>query len=456
MNRRAFLTGLGTAAAGAWAARAAETPPGNQGKRRNVVLYVGDDWGMNDAGCYGNKAVKTPGVDALAGDGVRFTQAYCTTPSCSPSRSVILTGCYNHANGQYGLAHSYHHFVSLDGVKSLPVMMAEGGYRTICAGKFHVEPEPRYHFGKYLPGGAPVKMAEAAREHIAAESPDPFFLYFCPTEPHRPFVRGGSDPVDPARVEVPTYLPDIPECRQELADYYGSIQRCDSGLVRLMEILKATGHWDDTLVIFVSDNGIPFPGAKTNLYDPGCNLPCVVRNPLLERQGTVNRAMITWADLTPTILDFAGLKPEGAAFHGRSFLPVLAQENPEGWDEVCLSHTFHEVTMYYPMRAVRTRRHKLIWNIAYGLEYPFASDLWESETWQACLKSGMKTYGRREVENYLHRPAFELYDLEKDPDEINNLAGDPAHKELLAELTNRVKAFQERTKDPWAIKWRHE
>jgi N-sulfoglucosamine sulfohydrolase len=112
--------------------------------------------------------------------------------------------------------------------------------------------------------------------------------------------------------------------------------------------------------------------------------------------------------------------------------------------------------MYYPMRVLRTRKHKLIWNIAHGLEYPFASDLYESATWQDTLKSGAKVYGKRSIEAYLHRPKFELYDLESDPDEVNNLAEDPKHAKLLAEHQQKLKAFQHRTKDPWISKWKYE
>jgi N-sulfoglucosamine sulfohydrolase len=257
-------------------------------------------------------------------------------------------------------------------------------------------------------------------------------------------------------VIVPPYLPDIPECREELAQYYGSVERADAGLAQLIEILKETGHWDDTLVIYVSDNGIAFPGAKTTLYEPGMRLPCVVRDPFRARRGITSDAMVTWADLTPTILDFAGAIPEDATFHGRSFLPVLEQEHPKDWDEVYASHTFHEITMYYPMRVVRTRRYKLLWNIAYGLDYPFASDLWASKTWQAVRERELQTYGRRSVDAYLHRPEFELFDLENDPHEVNNLASDPDHAGTLAELKAKLRAFQERTKDPWILKWEYE
>jgi N-sulfoglucosamine sulfohydrolase len=262
--------------------------------------------------------------------------------------------------------------------------------------------------------------------------------------------------VAPGDVVVPPYLPDIPECREELARYAMSVQRADAGLARLVDILKETGRWDDTVVLYCSDNGIAFPGAKTNAYEPALRLPFVMRNPFQERQGYACDALLDYTCITPTLLDVAGAAPEGYEFHGRSFRGAMAEEHPEGWDETYASHTFHEITMYYPMRVVRERRFKLIWNIAHGLEYPFASDLWASETWQGVLTRGLKTYGRRAVEAYLHRPAFELYDLAADPHEVTNLAADPAHTETLARLQARLKAMQQRTKDPWLLKWEYE
>jgi N-sulfoglucosamine sulfohydrolase len=149
--------------------------------------------------------------------------------------------------------------------------------------------------------------------------------------------------------------------------------------------------------------------------------------------------------------------PEKQGFHGRSFLPVLGEERPRGWDEVYASHTFHEVTMYYPMRVVRTRQHKLIWNVAAPLPFPFASDLWEAATWQDTYRRGKDAlYGQRTVRAYLQRPSFELYDLEADPHEVKNLAGDPRHAKLLAGLKDRLRAFQKATQDPWLSKWEYE
>jgi N-sulfoglucosamine sulfohydrolase len=440
---------------------------------RNVVLIVGDDHGR-DAGCYGNPRVQTPHLDRLAAEGTRFELAFCTTASCSPSRSVLLTGLHNHSNGQYGLEHAVHHFQAFDKTVTLPAMLAKAGYRTIRVGKVHVGPAAAYPFEVVLPANArsTVEMARQCRRALRSADPRPFFLYFCPTDPHRsgdvgpapakpdrfgnrPYPGVSAVAYDPKNVLVPPFLPDTPECRAELAEYYQSVSRLDQGIGELMAALRATGKYDNTLIVYVSDNGIPFPGAKTTLYEPGMRLPCIVRSPQQKHRGVVSRAMISWVDITPTILDYAGAAPP-APVHGRSFLPTLDVAEPVGWDEVYASHTFHEVTMYYPMRVVRGRKYKLIWNLASGLSYPFASDLWESATWQGVLREHREFYGRRRVEAYLRRPAFELYDLDADPDEVHNLAGDPKFADVLAQLQAKLAAFQKRTGDPWRIKWEHE
>jgi len=481
MNRREFLKGCAVgASAFVSSGLLAKQMFAAEKRRPNIVLFVSDDHGLEAIGCYGNPVVQTSNIDRLAAEGVRFTHAFCTTASCSASRSVILTGLHNHANGQYGHQHSYHHFVSFENIKSLPMLLSVAGYHTARIGKYHVAPEDVYKFEAVLGGNSrnPVEMAQKCKDFIAAADSRPFFLYFCTDDPHRsngePPIKSGADKpnpfgnraegypgvkeikYDPKDVIVPPFLPDIPQCRAELAQYYQSVSRVDQGMGRLLDILKETGEYDNTLIIYISDNGIAFPGAKTTLYEPGMNLPCIVRSPWQKKRSVVCNAMITWTDLAPTILDFAGALSEKADFHGRSFKSVLEQEHPSGWDEIYASHTFHEITMYYPMRVVRQRKFKLIWNIAHGLDYPFASDLWGSSTWQAIMRRGDKYYGKRAVEAYLHRPEFELYDLENDPHEVKNLADNLKYKNVLSELKDKLKAFQKRTNDPWIIKWQYE
>jgi N-sulfoglucosamine sulfohydrolase len=145
-----------------------------------------------------------------------------------------------------------------------------------------------------------------------------------------------------------------------------------------------------------------------------------------------------------------------AALPGRSLLPVLEKEHPQGWDAVFASHQFHEVTMYYPMREVRTRKYAYILNLAHPLEFPHASDLWASPTWQGILKRGDAKMGECDVKSYLHRPKEELYDLEKDPHELKNVAGDPAYAKVLAELRAELSDWRKKTNDPWRSKDQHE
>lgn len=459
--------------------------------RPNIVLIVADDHGREAVGCYGNPVVKTPHIDQLAAEGTRFTNAFCTTASCSPSRSVLLTGLHNHANGMYGLEHREHHFSSFDTVRTLPVQLEKAGYRTARIGKFHVAPESAYHFQRVLQAGgtnnpasigrSPVSMADLCYSLFSESSEKPFFLYFATDDPHRsnsvapdgsPVFKsdqanlfgnkpGGYPQVhdvfyQPFQVKVPPYLPDTRATRMELAQYYESISRLDQGVERLVALLKETGQYDNTIIIYLSDNGAPFPGSKTTLYEPGMKLPLIVKLPKPQKPGFVQDAMVSWVDLTPTLLDFAGVLPDTVYQQGRSFKSIVEQEKVTGWDEVYASHSLHEVTMYYPMRVLRERRYKLIFNIAHSLPFPMALDLYHSFTWQDVRRTKRKLYGKRTVEAYLHRPRFELYDLQNDPDEVHNLAVDPKHQAVLKRMQGKLKRFQQQTKDLWVSKWEFE
>lgn len=447
--------------------------------RPNLVLIVADDLGP-DLGCYGNDVIQTPNIDALAAEGALFRNAFCTTASCSASRSVILTGLHNHRNGHYGHEHSYHHFSSFDAVRSLPVRLTEAGYETARVGKYHVAPQSVYKFDTALKGNGRngVEMAEYVSQWLnQRRSEQPFFLYYCTSDPHRGGGFRQDKPLgpdafgnrpdgypgveqkvyDPADVVVPPFLPDTPTCRAELAEYYESVSRFDSGVGAVVAALKKAGEYDDSVIIVTSDHGIAFPGGKTNQYEPGLKIPFVVRAPDMKNAGGENNAMISLVDLTPTLLEWAGAEVEEGAFHGRSWAGAVDQQDPQGWNRIYGSHTFHEITMYYPMRTVRDRQYKLIWNIAHPLPYPFASDLWRAPTFQERLRQGPETlYGQRSVADYMQRPQFELFDLQADPNESHNLADDPAHAEKLAELQGEIRRFQKETKDPWILKWDYE
>lgn len=475
--------------------------------RPNIVLFVTDDQSPI-AGCYGSPVIQTPHLDRLAAEGTRFTRACATTASCSASRSVMLTGLHNHTNGQYGHTHDYHKFATFVGCAalSLPRQLQALGYRTAHIGKLHVAPESVYGFDRWLRSG-PIHntpaWVDACRPLFEEVSDRPFFLCFWTYDPHRsgevvesaperlkPNRFGNPPPgahyagteevvYDPATLPVPAFLPDTPECRQELAQYYQSCTRTDKALGALVAALKAAGQYDNTLIVFTADHGMAFPGAKTTVYEAGLHVPFIVKAPG-RAGGVVNDALISHADLTPSLLDAAGgydaaqrapkrllpvpnlgrgenAGPRFTRYHGRSWLGLVGTEGSTGWDEHLASHTFHEIQMYYPMRALRDRRYKLIWNLAAPLPYPFASDLWVASTWRAQHDQGLDAlYGGRTVGSYIHRPAFELYDLEADPAESRNLAADPAHAARLAVMKQRLKAAQKETGDPWVMKWDYE
>lgn len=445
----------------------------------NVILFVSDDQSP-DLGCYGSTDAKTPTLDRLASEGLRYTRAYATTASCSASRSVILSGLFNHANGQYGHAHDYHRFKTKETLSTLPQRLAEAGYETIRVGKFHLAPESAYPFETVLVGNErdPIGMAKQVAIHLQNRSKDrPFFLYFCTADPHRgggfrkdlpyaPDAFGNrpltGDPsrvhqVDPATIEVPGFLPDTPHCRAELAMYHQSCHRVDQGVEALWNALREVEAEAASVFFFTADHGMAFPGAKTTLYEAGLHVPLIVWDGRrrLASAATIDLP-VTHADLAPTILDYARVPYKPEDLHGASYHPDRIGLLPTPRTTYA-SHTFHEITMYYPMRSVRSSRYKLIWNIAHPLPFPFATDLWESPTWQERLQEGLQApYGPRTVGSYIQRPQFELYDLVTDPAEATNLAEAPEMQQELKGLISELQAFQKATGDPWILKWEHE
>jgi N-sulfoglucosamine sulfohydrolase len=455
-------------------------------------------------------------VDLLAKDGTVFLNAFATTASCSASRSVVMSGLHNHKNGQYGHTHHFHKFSSYHDVVSLslPRVLANEGYRTAQIGKYHVAPEEVFHYETYLKGNSrnAFEMANKCEEFIKAKGKRPFFLYFATSDPHRGGGKDNSWPgqfkpdlfgnkpkkgshknvkenfYDMAKVPIPAFLPDTPDCRAELAQYYQSVSRIDTGLGRLIEILKEAKLYDKTLIVFTADHGMAFAGGKTTVFEGGLKVPFVVRNPYEEKRGVVSKAMLSHVDITPSLLDFAGgldkkknspkkwIDPKKywknkeyaakenrsggnkfVSYHGKSWIPILGKEDDDKFDKIFASHTFHEIQMYYPMRVYRDRKFKLIWNIAYGQPYPFASDLWASSTWQAQFAKGMDApYGQKTVREYIHRPKFELYAIDKDPNEAKNLAKDPEYSEILKKYQELLKQSQKELSDPWIVKWRYE
>ncbi len=448
-------------------------------QQKNILLLISDDHGIDQLGCYGNDVIKTPNLDSLASNGVRMTNAYAVAASCSASRGAILSGLYPHQSGQYGHNHNWHHFSYFDTIQSIPAILKQNGYQTGCIGKLHVGPEELLPFDFRVPpseimNNRDVKtMAQKAGEFFNKNKDNPFFLLIGYSDPHR-MPHGWSDmpgienwdgfgnhlsyegvvPIkyNPEDVLVPDFLPDTKAVREELAQMYQSISRMDQGIGMVIDELRKSGRLNNTLIVYISDNGIPFPGAKTTIYDSGVRMPMIVSHHALKNKGGKTRAMISFTDILPTFIAWANADTPEYQLPGKSFLTAMENEKPEGWDKVMMSHTFHEITMYYPMRAIRNHKYKYINNLYPELEFPFATDLFICKTWQDILKNQRTKMGKRLVNRFLQRPVEELYDIANDPAEAVNLAQNSSYSTVLQEMREQLHTMRSETNDPWLIK----
>ncbi|KAJ5100416.1 hypothetical protein N7456_006468 [Penicillium angulare] len=467
--------------------------------KRNILFLVADDLGKC-LPCYGAKGLKTPNIDKLAGNGIVFDAAFTSTASCSASRTTIYTGLHPHESGQYGLAGGSNHFQCFDHVQSGPRLFNALGYQTGILGKVHVGPanifpwevreESETRNVAWVAGRADAFFQKAKNTRR------PFFLTIGFVDPHRDIrTRGGfgnsetcdGNFVPPEytvdEVEIPNWLTDVAETRIEYVEYYKAISRVDYGFGRILDALERQNLADSTLVVLCSDNGPPFINSKTTLYEAGIQLPFIVRMPGNSSPATRNPNMISYIDILPTFLDWAGAPtefsvsveiPTGQVFtretqppqptkrFGRSFLPIMHRTDiipKEQWQQkVYGSHTFHEVANYWPTRFVRSRKFKYHRNIAWQLDFPFASDLYASLSFEGIRRNhhGGKQkdvmVGDRSLKQYIQRPPEELYDLESDSREVHNLVGEKDYDAILAEFRRDMEIWQMQTKDPWILR----
>jgi arylsulfatase A-like enzyme len=425
---------LGFSCGGASPARSAERP-------WNIVIFIADDQGHGDLGSYGNPVIKTPHVDRLAAEGLRFDRAFLTISSCSPSRCSILTGRYPHRTGAEDL-----HEPLPSGQRTLASYLRPAGYHCAAVGKWHLGQAERRHWQQVIecPG------AETARQAVGlvAELPpdQPCFLWIASTDPHRPYQRDTiAEPHRPAEVTVPPYLPDHPLIRQELALYYDEISRFDGCVGAVRAALAAGGRLDRTILVYLSDNGMPFPRAKTTLYDSGIRTPLVVRWPGRCPAGGVQPHLFSVVDLAPTLLAIAGVPQD--TMDGRDMRNMWLDTDHAGRDTIFAEANWHDFEQF--TRAARSRDFKLVRNYYWDLPLWNSVDSINSQTWRALLErqdSGQLTAAQAWLFQR-PRPFEELYDLRSDPHELVNVIDDPRHSQVLAELRTTLDNWRVRTRD---------
>ena len=449
-------------------AAAQDAAPSAATSRPNVLLIVSEDNGP-ELGSYGDPYARTPNLDRLAAEGVRFNRAYVAQAGCSQSRASVLTGLYPHQHGQIGLA-TWGFRLYREDTPNLPRSLKAAGYRTGIIGKLHINPEAAFPFDFHeIPGSnfSRKDLGDYAKHATAfmQAGDEPFFLSVNYPEAHDPWLRQVDGlPEQPQTGDEVKAMPyqglDPPEMREMVADYYNCLSRLDSLVGDLLAALQASGKAQNTLVIYFGDHGADMLRGKRTCYEGGVRIPLLMRWPGRARP-QVREELVSTVDLMPTVLAACGAAAV-PGLPGRPLQPLLAGE-PVAWRTQLFTeyHTHAAAANYHPQRAVRSERYKLIENLLPDTVNPDYADTFRK------LEGEAADRGRPDFAGGLSRtiaaaapevraayalmekpPRYELYDLQADPYEFRNLANSPDHAAPCAELQQSLAEWRQETKDP--------
>jgi len=416
----------------------------------NILVFIADDAGM-DFGCYGNRNIKTPHIDKLAADGLRFDKAFLTSPQSSPSRTSMMTGKFAHTIGTEDLSSPIDKQTLM-----IPHFLRQAGYLTGSMLKTHWGENGDKQFDRMIEAGYDQgNMTEESyhnyEQFINESGGNPFFLWVGFSDPHRKYNRNACPQVNPPEaIIIPPFLVDGQDTRRDMADYYDEISRLDANIGRMLTILEKSGKTDNTIIIFLSDNGMPFPRCKGTLYDTGIQTPLIFFwKDKIKPAGVHSNGLVSIIDLAPTLLDVAGIS-EQPDMYGKSFKNLLFDPEKRGRDYIFAERNWHDTDEY--MRCVRTETRKLIYNAYYELPHGTPIDISTSPSWYE-LKKKQKQGLLTPVQAQLFaapRPMVEIYDLIDDPDELNNVADEQHYYSEGIELATLLRIWQSETGDhPW-------
>lgn len=409
----------------------------------NIVFVMADDLTYFDVGAYGSKEAKTPNIDALAEDGLKFNKFFQAAPMCSPTRHNLMTGIYPVRSGAY----PNHTFVE-EGTKSIVQHLRPLGYRLALSGKRHLSPKSVFDF-EYLGKGKNPDFALVDEfMEDASEKQEPFCLFLTSNEPHVPWNKGNPDMYDPATVDLPPYFVDTEETREAFVSYLAEINYLDQQVEEALALLDKHGIADNTIFIFTSEQGNSFPFAKYTNYDAGLQTAFIVRWPGVISEGRTTNAIADYTDVVPTFIDIAGGDiPSG--LDGKSFLDVLKGKTNEHKDYsfgIQTTRGIFQGSEHFGIRSVTDGRYRFIMNLSPEAEFvnlatssKKARDWWES--WEEAAKTDPLAKAR--VQAFRKRPAFELFDSKADPYSLCNLAGKPEYREIESNLKKELLAWME-------------
>ena len=414
----------------------------------NFVVFIADDHGALDSSPYGSKDARTPNIQKLADEGMKFTSAFVASPACSPSRAALLTGLMPSRNGAEA-----NHTYKRDGIASLPESLRALGYETAAFGKVaHGKKDAARHgFDRWDTTQGP----EVVEKFLAQRSPaKPLALFVGTHWPHVPWPE--NDGYHPEKVTLPVKSVDTPETRVQWSRYLSAVTQADRDLGAVRELAAKRLDAANTVFIYTADHGAQWPFGKWNLYDTGIRVPFIAAWPGKIKPGSRSDAMIQWIDILPTLIDLAGgSAPDG--IDGRSFAKVLRGATTEHRAEVFTTHSGDGKMNVYPVRALRTAGFKYIRNLLPQNAHTThidrgggSGDGWRYfDEWVSLAKSDEKAAAR--VRSYHQRPAEELYDLKNDPDERHNLAAEPKEAGRAAAMRERLDEWMKQQGDEQAV-----
>ena len=434
----------------------------------NILLITADDMNWDSVGVYGCPVAETtPNIDRLATSGIRFEHGHVTIAVCQPSRSTIMTGRYPHRSGGQGF-----HRLNRANIPILPAILRSVDYQIGILGKVtHSTPyanfewDMSYDMEELGLGRNPSLYRQHAGDFIqkAALNQRPFFLMANAHDPHRPFF--GNDKIEwyqrdlpaippsrifqPKEIVIPDFLPDVADVRLEIAEYYNSVRRCDDTVGQLLSVLDQYQVSEDTLVLFLSDNGMAFPFAKTNCYLNSTRSPWIARWPAKISAGQVDcNHFVSGIDILPTILDIIGL-PSPDAIDGSTFYPLLSGRPETSRDHVFTQFHLTSAGRHYPMRCVQNQQFGYIFNAWSDGQRMFRNESQSGRTMMA-MKSTAKIESEiaDRVNFFLYRTVEELYDFAQDPNALHNLVDHPASQLQLNQLRQLLGKWMIDTQDP--------
>jgi len=438
-------------------------------QKPNFVITIADDHGVHHSSVYGASEIQTPNLEQMAKDGIRFDNAYVASPACAPSRAALFTGRMPYNNGIVG----NHEFNLKPGVTSLLPVLLEQGYEVVFHGK--VGHSGRKHFGQYVPKGVKILGGGGLQQTMTLDQvatflesrptdAPPLALFLGWTDTHTAWPPKEDARIAPKDVVIPPKIFDTPEARVEMSRYVEGAEDIDRRVGQTRELIAKHLELNNTMLVYTSDHGMPWPFAKWSLYETGIRTPLIAVWPGKIKPDSTTDAMVSWIDLVPTMIELAGgTSPEG--IDGRSFARVLRGETNQHRDVIYATHKGDKEKNVYPIRSVRVGKWKYIRNLHPEFAYTTHTDVWAKEDpriknhwahagrhWQSYLDAAKTDPDAAAfLHNYHSNPAEELYDLENDPFEKHNLATSPEQAEKLAELRELIDNRMKKVKDDQSL-----